>query len=840
MRARFFRCEPDGSNLELFATGLRNPQDLAFDAFGNLWTHDNDTSGDDPPRVLHLVEGGEYGWLQAYQFMPNFGPWVRERVWEGKLDGVLPPAGFGAQGPSGLAAYPGVGLPPKYDGALLACDFPQGTWAYFFDAKGASYQLRKERFVWALGPTDVDFGPDGAVYISDWGRSYAMPNAGRLLRVTPLEAAHDSRELRELLGGKIKSASSENLAALLAHADMRVRAAAQFEMERRKEFDRAAEASLRGTNQFARIHAIWAIGNGARRGAFDATAALLQLAVDQDPEVRAQAAQQLQHAKGAGPVSALIKLLEDESPRVKLFAALSLAHSPGANEEVGKALLRLAESPNTHEEPFIRHAIVHALVRRNDVRAIEAAARGANPLVRQLAVHSFRRLRSPQLASFLTDPSVDVRRDAARAINDLGISEAFPALGQRLELEETDPQILLRGINANFRLGSAESWERVLRFATNVAHSEPLRVDALAALGDWTTPGPLDRVMGVWRPLNEQRGAGERAQLSRGLQSIFEEKSTNMILAAIDCVEKTALLDLAAQLGQQVGNPSVPLGTRIRALRALGNLNADNLGRAVTAALHDTAPAFRAEAVRWVGKVSPESAVPLIERIVSGERDLGLRQNALGALGRLRGPAAEALIGKLVGQLESRALPPQLQLDVIEAAEGIGEPSLTARLGPFISASEDTNSLAGFGWALQGGNARAGKTIFLERDALGCVRCHAVNGQGGIVGPDLAGIAAKRDRRHLLESIVHPNAQLTTGYESVSLALTDGGSLAGTVKAESDMDLTLDAGEDGQITIAKSRIQARTRTLSAMPEGLAQQMTRRELRDLLEYLASLK
>ncbi|MFN7138814.1 MAG: PVC-type heme-binding CxxCH protein, partial [Limisphaerales bacterium] len=288
-----FRCNPDGTELELYATGLRNPQELAFDQYGNLWAHDNDTAGEDKSRVLHIVEGGDYGWRYSYQFMTGFGPWVQEKVWQGGIDDVLPPAGYGAQGPSGLAFYPGVGLPEKYKGALLAADFPQGVWAYFPKPEGASYKVERERFLWGFGATDVDIGPDCNVYVTDWGTSYNMPDAGRIYRVFDPEQTNSTKkaEVAKILAeGFQPDHTPLDLLNFLGHEDQRVRFAAQKFLEgKERDGVRVFYAAIRqNTNQLSRIHAVWGLAQMAPETPmlFDS---LIQIAGDADPEVRAQA-----------------------------------------------------------------------------------------------------------------------------------------------------------------------------------------------------------------------------------------------------------------------------------------------------------------------------------------------------------------------------------------------------------------------------------------------------------------------------------------------------------------------------------------------------------------------
>ena len=63
-----FRCERDGSGLQEFAYGLRNPQELAFDDYGNLFTGDNNSDSGDLARLVYVLPESDSGWRMYYQY----------------------------------------------------------------------------------------------------------------------------------------------------------------------------------------------------------------------------------------------------------------------------------------------------------------------------------------------------------------------------------------------------------------------------------------------------------------------------------------------------------------------------------------------------------------------------------------------------------------------------------------------------------------------------------------------------------------------------------------------------------------------------------------------------
>ncbi|MFM8222436.1 MAG: PQQ-dependent sugar dehydrogenase, partial [Planctomycetaceae bacterium] len=172
------RCELDGSDLEVVHSGLRNPQELAFDDRGNLFTGDNNSDSGDKARWVAVVPGADSGWRMNFQYLPDRGPWNREKLWQpahaGQPAWILPPVTNLADGPSGLAYAPGVGFGTETAGRFFLCDFRgafggSGIRALKVEPKGAGYEVTENRqFLWQVLATDVDFGPDGALWLSDW------------------------------------------------------------------------------------------------------------------------------------------------------------------------------------------------------------------------------------------------------------------------------------------------------------------------------------------------------------------------------------------------------------------------------------------------------------------------------------------------------------------------------------------------------------------------------------------------------------------------------------------------------------------------------------------------
>jgi putative membrane-bound dehydrogenase-like protein len=217
-----YRCRPDGSKLERIATGFWNPYHQALDAFGRLYIVDNDPDARGPCRLVHVVEGGDYGYRFRYGRKGQH-PFV---CWNGELPGTLPMASGTAEAPSGVVAYESDGLPPEYRGKLLATSWGDHVVEYFtVSPRGASVEAKGKVLLRGgedFRPVGVAVAPDGSLVISDWvDKSYPVHGKGRLWRVRARKPQDDG-----MVPEKVAGLESKDLRKLLAHPKVEVRRAA--------------------------------------------------------------------------------------------------------------------------------------------------------------------------------------------------------------------------------------------------------------------------------------------------------------------------------------------------------------------------------------------------------------------------------------------------------------------------------------------------------------------------------------------------------------------------------------------------------------------------------------
>ena len=274
-----FRCELDGSNLEVVHTGLRNPQELAFDNEGNLFTGDNNSDSGDRARWVYVVPGGDSGWRMHYQYLPDRGPFNREHIWHPYHNEspayIVPPITNLSDGPSGLAFYPGTGLGKKFDERFFLCDFRgqksnSGIRTFRNQRQGAFFEVvEQEQSIWGILATDIQFGPDGRVYVSDWVHGWSGLDKGRIYSMSDASADQELvQQVQNYLSQGVEELDAERLVGLLSHADRRVRLEAQFELARRRDLKALAnllDATDVRLNRYAATHAIWALCQIVRR-----------------------------------------------------------------------------------------------------------------------------------------------------------------------------------------------------------------------------------------------------------------------------------------------------------------------------------------------------------------------------------------------------------------------------------------------------------------------------------------------------------------------------------------------------------------------------------------------
>ncbi len=848
-----FRCEVDGSGLEVVATGLRNPQELAFNDVGDLFSVDNNSDSGDKARIVQILEGGDSGWRMHYQYLPDRGPFNREKIWEPfhpeQPAYIVPPIANLTDGPSGLAHYPGTGFGEQLRDTFFICDFRggpanSGIRSFKLESDGAFYRLADNSDpVWNVLATDVAFGPDGAMYVSDWVDGWEGLGKGRIYRLIDPNH-HDSeaaQEVRQLLGGDWKGRAVDDLAVDIGHADRRVRLEAQWQLAARGELETlsAIVANPNG-NPMARLHAVWAVDQIARTDSArrdEGLAAIRPLLDDSDATIRAAVAKVAGDRSDLAAVEPLTAMLKDDSPRVRFFSAMSLGklNAVDAFAEVVELL-----AANDNADPAIRHACIMYLAAMPNPAKLGGLSAHSSPAVRRVAVVALRRGRSAEVARFLTDPDPLVVMEAARAIHDLSIPVAIRTLAAMIDGEWKEEELIRRVLNANYRLGGAEAATKLAGFAARFSMPAEMRMEALRMLGNWSQPDSLDRVLGSYRPLDE-RSSGEAAEaLTPHVDSLMsaEEKVRELTMEVAAQLGIKKIIPLLVQRIEDIEQRPV---LRAAALRSLMMLDRPRAAQQAATVKLVPATSLLHASLEVLAIADPLGSLDkFVEATTS--RDAKVRQLAWDILAKIDDPKATTTIAAGVQSYldKDEKLSEDVHLNLLEAADARLDSTWKEKLSAHAQSAAQEDPLAPWLAALQGGDVSKGKTIFDQKTEVSCLRCHKVDRAGGEVGPNLTVIGKQRDRRYLLESICLPNAQIAKGFETAMIVNDLGEVTSGIVKSENDEYIELIQADGSLKRIFLDQIEARQKGKSSMPEDLVKHLAPRELRDLVAYLASLQ
>ncbi len=747
-----FWCTADGKGLRRVATGFWNPFGVCRDVFGRLFAVDNDPDSMPPCRMVHLVEGGDYG----YQF--RYGRAGRHpfQCWDGQLPGTLPMVSGTGEAPVEVLAYESDGLPREYLGNLLV-----NSWAdhrverYVLKEQGASYTARRQPFVQGgsdFRPSGMALAPDGSLFVADWVKSdYTLHGKGAVWHIRPRQAVQADRPRDPLRG------------LLSAHRPLRDGAARDLvRTEEGRDFLRGRLAAGDDRVRAAALTAL--IDSGDRKTDLGTIA-------EKDPQIaiRAMAVRALA-ARGDDTT----RFLQAREPAVRLEAVAGLR---------GKDNLPRLLHLLTDADPFLRSAAIHQLGRSPDLLSgLTAAARPADrrpladPHQRMGVLLALRASGTPEarrlVSEFLADPDEEVRFLAAKWVADENLAEYRPLLVEALK----DRRL-------NVRLYTAYS-TALARIDGQEVNEARLAEYFFERLADDRSP-PALRVMAL-------------QMIPSG-----HPKLTADLLDRLAHQDESALrLEAVRALGEHPSPRRIPL---LRAIAADGRLG----------------DAARAQAVLGLAERAPDVLDDLLA-LARGDNAV-LRDEALrgligtkltaaqrGPLEELvrRQPACAALVARVLGRPPAKDRPPPEDIK-----------AWLARLeGPADEA--------------------AGRRVFAHPKLAGCYRCHRAEGRGRVVGPDLSTIG-QTERRHILESILQPAANVAPHYQVWQIETRDGkvraGMLIGTY-----LDEYTYIDSQGSLFKLNTRdvVESTPVPTSIMPAGMADLMTDQELRDLLAYLCA--
>jgi putative heme-binding domain-containing protein len=363
-----------------------------------------------------------------------------------------------------------------------------------------------------------------------------------------------------------------------------------------------------------------------------------------------------------------------------------------------------------------------------------------------------------------------------------------------------------------------------LELAAQSDRSAELRKAALAKVVGNVGP------RGGWGAMLRQPRFGQTLE-----KLLDDDQMSGDALAAID---ELRLRSLGDQVLAKAQDANLGPAARKRAIRAASHLQPTGAADAFRKLLADSRPDIAGAAIS--GLVDLQDIRSLRE-IMSGETTSSELQRR--AADRLVDSTAGAIL--LLRLIDEGKLSDELKQAVVAKANAHPDANVRVLYEKFIPEDERPQKLGGAIAAddilALNGDANRGRNIFFKSSAAQCNQCHAVNGFGNTLGPELTNIGKKYERKALLETILLPSKAIGPEYVPYVLETSSGQVYAGFLVEKTDQQVVLRDVKNQVIRVPAEEVEALVQQQkSLMPELVLSQVTAQDAADLLAFLESLK
>ncbi|HZI32162.1 MAG TPA: c-type cytochrome, partial [Candidatus Binatia bacterium] len=285
--------------------------------------------------------------------------------------------------------------------------------------------------------------------------------------------------------------------------------------------------------------------------------------------------------------------------------------------------------------------------------------------------------------------------------------------------------------------------------------------------------------------------------------------------------------ELGHQAYRVATDQSASLPARVAAVRVVGRSNAKAVGRVLIELLKpEQSTDLQAAAVKALAELNDAA---LSASAVAGweQYSRATRQRLVAAAPRTGALADALLTASEQGKIQLIEVDPSTR----QALQRNSNPELKRRAENLfrgaISADRE-QVVQNFKPAVQmNGNRKHGAEIFAKT----CLRCHAMQGEGARVGPDLSVIATP-PRETMLMNILDPSRQVLPDFLSYTVATVDGETSTGLITAESATSVTIRRPDVTDVTIQRDQIkELKADGKSLMPDGLEAGLTVQDMAD---------